>query len=605
MPISVTVTLLSGIQATVLMHEDETVADLRQKAQAALQRPLGKFIGTSGTLSSTSGTLVEAGVRDGDTITAIQQTVAVAATRSAFALIRAEGTVMTWGCPRDGGDSSAVQHQLYDVQQIQASDSAFAALRGDGKVVAWGNLTPENLFYDPPFSSDSNDDEPRGDVRFESVQSQLRDVKQIQACEEGFAAIKADGTVVTWGSEISGGNSSTVRNSLRNVCCIAAAGRAFAALRRDGSVVTWGEHALGGCSADVQSKLRDVLHIKGSKNGFGAVTASGHVVFWGFSDRVLTEDEFEGDRVTGTFDTKLQEVQQLQLFENSCAAVDKDGHVAILGPCGNLRKSRSLSGLECQQLGEVSCIQASGIFHFGSFAALRKDGTVVTWGFGPSGGDSTAVKHQLTNVVQIQASYRAFAALRSDGTVVSWGDKKASDTSSVQSQLHGVKAIQASHAAFAALREDGSVVAWGLKNFGGCTGAAQGQLKDVICIQANEAAFAAIRADGSVVTWGRRNFGGDSQEVSKELGRSTADAKIFSQALAEATAAAEAKAKMAKARAKARDKDKAKAKAKAKNKTRRKAKTTADTKQVLRLRKRPAAKRLAAKRPAAKRPAAK
>ena len=592
MPISVTVNLLSGIHATVLMHEDETVADLRQKAQAALGRPVGKFIGTSGTLSSTSGTLAQAGIRDGDTVTAVQQTVAVAATRSAFALIRADGTVVTWGCRRNGGDSSAVQHRLYDVQQIAASDLAFAALRGDGVVVSWGNLTPTQCFYDPPFTSDSNDDEPRAGVRFESVQSQLQDVKQIQASFEGFAAIKADGTVVTWGSELSGGNSASVREHLRNVSCIAAAGHAFGALRRDGSVVTWGAEDVGGCSASVQSKLRDVLHIKGCPHGFGAVTESRHVVFWGFPDEYyLNMEETEGYRVRGTFDTKLQEVQQLQLFDNSCAAVSKDGHVAIWGPCGNLRKSRSLSFFERQQMGEVACIQVN---QSGAFAALCKDGTVVTWGFGPSGGDSTAVQEQLTNVVQIQASVGAFAALRSDGTVVSWGDKKASVTRSVQSQLHGVKAIQASNAAFAALREDKSVVAWGAKDFGGCTGAAQGQLKNVTCIQANKAAFAAIRADGSVVTWGRRNFGGDSRDVSKELGRSTEDDKIWSQAsaLATANAAAKAKAKMAKA----------KAKAKAKRKANHKSKTTAtaDTKKVLQHRRRPAAKRPAAKRPAAK-----
>ena len=38
-----------------------------------------------------------------------------------------------------GGDSSAVQDQLKNVQQIQASAGAFAAIRSDGSVVTWGN----------------------------------------------------------------------------------------------------------------------------------------------------------------------------------------------------------------------------------------------------------------------------------------------------------------------------------------------------------------------------------------------------------------------------------------------------------------------------------
>ena len=32
-----------------------------------------------------------------------------------------------------------VQHQLYDVQQIQSAEHAFAAIRSDGRVVTWGN----------------------------------------------------------------------------------------------------------------------------------------------------------------------------------------------------------------------------------------------------------------------------------------------------------------------------------------------------------------------------------------------------------------------------------------------------------------------------------
>ena len=45
--------------------------------------------------------------------------------------------------PAIGGDSSVVQHQLRDVQQIQASQGvrqgAFAAILGDGSVVTWGS----------------------------------------------------------------------------------------------------------------------------------------------------------------------------------------------------------------------------------------------------------------------------------------------------------------------------------------------------------------------------------------------------------------------------------------------------------------------------------
>ena len=46
---------------------------------------------------------------------------------------------MTWGDPDYGGDSSEVQDQLKGVQQIQATDYAFAAILADGSVVTWGD----------------------------------------------------------------------------------------------------------------------------------------------------------------------------------------------------------------------------------------------------------------------------------------------------------------------------------------------------------------------------------------------------------------------------------------------------------------------------------
>ena len=58
---------------------------------------------------------------------------------AAFAAILGDGSVVTWGDADSGGDSSAVQDQLRDVQQIQASHTAFAAILGDGSVVTWGN----------------------------------------------------------------------------------------------------------------------------------------------------------------------------------------------------------------------------------------------------------------------------------------------------------------------------------------------------------------------------------------------------------------------------------------------------------------------------------
>ena len=80
---------------------------------------------------------------------------------------------MTWGVPLSGGDSSRVQDQLRNVQQICSTDSAFAAILVNGNAVTWG---------DPDDGGDSS-----------GVQDQPRNVQQICSTDSAFAAVLADG----------------------------------------------------------------------------------------------------------------------------------------------------------------------------------------------------------------------------------------------------------------------------------------------------------------------------------------------------------------------------------------------------------------------------
>jgi len=59
----------------------------------------------------------------------------------------------------------------------------------------------------------------------------------------------------------------------------------------------------------------------------------------------------------------------------------------------------------------------------------------------------------------------AFAALKSDGSVVSWGDSSTGGTT--PTGLSGVTQIFSTGYAFAALKSDGSVVSWGNSSYGG------------------------------------------------------------------------------------------------------------------------------------------
>ena len=87
---------------------------------------------------------------------------------SPFAAVLTDGSVVTWGDPADGGDSSSVQSQLKDVQTIEASGFAFAAILADRSVITWGH---------GHFGGDSS-----------KVQDQLKDVRAING--SGRAAMQ-------------------------------------------------------------------------------------------------------------------------------------------------------------------------------------------------------------------------------------------------------------------------------------------------------------------------------------------------------------------------------------------------------------------------------
>ncbi len=226
-----------------------------------------------------------------------------------------------------------------------------------------------------------------------AVASQLNgtvDVAQIYSSIYAFAALRNDGSVVTWGAPSSGGDSASVANALDgtvNVTNIHPTMYAFAAIRSDGSVVTWGDSFYGGDSSKVAKALNgniDVKQVYSNKFAFVALRTDGSVVTWGSSG-------FGGD--------------------SSSVASFIDGTVDVMQ-----------------------------IFSTGTaFAALRTDGSVITWGNSLSGGDSTSVASKLdgtVDVVQVVSADTAFAALRADGSVVTWGNSNlGGDSSAVASQL--------------------------------------------------------------------------------------------------------------------------------------------------------------------------
>lgn len=87
----------------------------------------------------------------------LNEVVALTSGNATIAALKRDGSVVAWGHPDQGGNTSPVANELYDIRAIYSSTYGFCALRNDGKVIVWGeyggdmsNVPPElqnNITY--------------------------------------------------------------------------------------------------------------------------------------------------------------------------------------------------------------------------------------------------------------------------------------------------------------------------------------------------------------------------------------------------------------------------------------------------------------------------
>ena len=381
---------------------------------------------------------------------------------NAFAALKDDGSVVTWGVSTSGGSSTAVAAELSSgVKQVYSTLYAFAALKQDGSVVAWGDETWGG-----------------------SAPAGLSDAAKIFSSSGAFAAVKNDGSVVTWGNSARGGDSSAVSAQLTSgVLRIYSNQQAFAALKDDGTVAAWGNSTTGGTAP---AGLSDVVEIQATDLAFAARKSDGTVVAWGSST------------YGGTAPEGLSDVAVLYSNVNSFVALKNDTSIVGWG-------NSSYGGTGPAVTGVVNIVSTPR-----AFAALFLDGSVRAWGWPASGGDHSPVLAQLNSgVTAIYGNEVAFAAVKLDGSVVTWGTATdGGDSSAVAAQLSsGVVKVVGSQRAFAALKDDGSVVTWGNATYGADSSAVAAQISSgVTKLFSVYNAFAALKSDGSIVTWGGGSY---------------------------------------------------------------------------------------------------
>ncbi|MDC3215964.1 thrombospondin type 3 repeat-containing protein [Flavobacteriaceae bacterium] len=357
----------------------------------------------------------------------------VTTTWRSLAILKTDGSVSTWGdcdcsdlftwnittsssSTTSSGSVSTTNYSIVntdignklqsDVLKVYASRTSFAALKNDGTVVTWGNPRAGGLgdgVNDSNYSMDEN-----------TPINEIKNVKSLHTSDRAIAALKYDGSVVTWGGvgdgfdNKSGGDSSSVSSSLTSsVSQVFSTGRAFAALKSDGSVITWGGDDYGGDSSAVSSQLQsNVIHIFTTKFAFAALKSNGSLVVWGNS----TYGPGDSSLVSSQLQSGVIDVQST---EGAFAALKSDGSIVVWGRSGWGNDLGNISNSNFKKV----------IGNQSAFSGLKNDGSVVSWGtVNSAGGDNSLVSTDISsNVIDVFSTSYSFSALRNDGSIVTWG----------------------------------------------------------------------------------------------------------------------------------------------------------------------------------------
>ena len=386
---------------------------------------------------------------------------------SSTLLLRADGGAISWGNHTGMLENREdIRQQLKSgVKEIHGSDHAFAVVKNDGSVLTW------------------TDGKNYGEIDSNSFISKIKKplssgVDRIFSDSAGFAALTKDDSVVSWhggldkknkrtnGYKVPHLNASDVVDIQMNIGALGIwnqngllgeSYRSWAALKKDGSVAVWGDEKSGGKIGSKRYGLQNIVKIYSTWSAFAALKKDGSVFVWG----------------------------------------NPDGGGSLSIPWGRTKNPRFAQQALGSNVKEIYSTDSA-------FAAIKNDGTVITWGNSRRGGDPGDVSDLLLNIVEIVSTFDGFAALNENGMVFSWGEGLQYPFPSAPIHTDVKKLVANTSGAFAALKEDGSVVSWGNPIVGADSNAVASELESgVVDIYAAYGSFAALKEDGSVVSWGQ------------------------------------------------------------------------------------------------------
>ncbi|MGD1439458.1 Ig-like domain-containing protein [Vibrio harveyi] len=379
---------------------------------------------------------------------------------NAFAALRNDGSVVTWGNDATGGDSSLVDLSTGVEEIYSVRGQSFAALKTDGSVVAWGNFGGDcaaactnlnsgviNIVNGQAGFVALKDDGSVVSWGFFGIEipssiDLSSGVIGIYALRDGqgYAALKEDGTVTTWGNI--GSRTSSVDYNL-NVGAVYSGGVSFSAVKYDGTASYWGQ---GDNMTDFQALdfSIGIREVHSSSNAFVALMGDNSIQAWGLDIR--------GGVIPGTVDTSNVE----SVFSNG-------GAFAVLKQDQSIESWGNISDTFSQTLVDIVKIYPSN-YRGSGFSALSSGGDIYVWGNDFADGQVTGLK--LTDSSVVKATTKAFAAINDAGNIVAWGDNSTGGNvpTSINSSGNGIKELFSNENSFMVIKNDGSVETWGTYN---------------------------------------------------------------------------------------------------------------------------------------------
>ena len=372
-------------------------------------------------------------------------------------IAKQDGSLWAWGTNFYGelGDGTTTSRTapvpvpgMTGIAGVTASLGHSLALKQDGSVWAWGLNDYGQLGIGSAEIIDHSVPVPVPG---------LGGVSDVSAGPMHTVALKQDGTVWAWGSNLAGqvgDGTSTDRTTpvqtqgLTGATAVGAGGFFTMALKQGGSVWAWGANKFGQLGDGTTTDRKTPVQVKGLT---GVITA-----------------------IAAGYDYGL--------------AVRQDGSVWAwgnnsLGQLGDGTTSNRSAPVQVQGLSGVKAVSGSVGGHS---VALKNDGTVWAWGYNFFGqlGDGSETNRStpaqvkgLSGVMAVSAGLGHSIAVKQDGTVWAWGSNvfgelgdgtTNSRSAPIQVQgLAGVAAVAASSTAHSvALKQDGTVWTWGHNGYG-------------------------------------------------------------------------------------------------------------------------------------------